>query len=113
MIKLPHTPTRLLPSTGATLCPISMVFLLAVQGVSWSAEPDLGSARRTPEKGTKAPFKELAALWREWSGLERMMRLYERVQFRRHEDILYDQSLSGQARLSKSLELWPYYVGLE
>jgi len=62
------------------------------------------------------------------------MRLYERVQFRRHEDILYDQvklrqvisvngyvcspslglqSLSGQARLSKSLELWPYYVGLE
>jgi len=56
-----------------------MVFLLAVQGVSWSAEPDLGSARRTPEKGTKAPFKELAALWREWSGLERVGTLLARA----------------------------------
>jgi len=42
-------------------------------GVSRSAEPDLGSARRVLEKGTKTPFRaveELADLWCEWSELE-------------------------------------------
>ena len=43
------------------------------EGVSRSAEPDLGSARRVLEKGTKTPFRtveELADLWCEWSELE-------------------------------------------
>ena len=42
-------------------------------GVSQSAEPDLGSARRVLEKGTKTPFRtveELADLWCEWSEFE-------------------------------------------
>lgn len=42
-------------------------------GVTSAAEPDLDSARKVLEKGTKTPFRtveELAEVWCEWSELE-------------------------------------------
>lgn len=42
-------------------------------GVLGTAEPDLASARRVLEKGTKTPFRtveELAEVWCEWSEVE-------------------------------------------
>ncbi|KAF8312741.1 protein prenylyltransferase [Cantharellus anzutake] len=94
-------------------------------GVTGTAVPDLDSARRVFEKGTKTPFRtveELAEVWCEWAEMEIRNENYDegiRVMQRataipKNTKISYhDQSLPVQARLFKSLKLWSYYVDLE
>ncbi|KAF8321100.1 spliceosome complex protein [Clavulina sp. PMI_390] len=94
-------------------------------GVSKTAEPDLASARRVLEKGTKTSFRtveELADVWCEWAEMELRNENYDdaiRVMQRatavpKNAKISYhDQSISVQGRLFKSLKLWSYYVDLE
>ncbi|PBK96393.1 protein prenylyltransferase [Armillaria gallica] len=94
-------------------------------GASGTAEPDLDSARKILEKGTKVNFKaveDLAEVWCEWSELEIRHENYDeaiRVMQRaaaipKNTRINYhDHTLSAQTRLFKSLKLWSFYVDLE
>ncbi|KAF9483825.1 spliceosome complex protein [Pholiota conissans] len=94
-------------------------------GVSGQAEPDLDSARKILEKGTKVNFKaveDLAEVWCEWSEMELRHENYDeaiRVMQRaaaipKNTKVNYhDHTLSVQARLFKSLKLWSFYVDLE
>ncbi|KAJ7582595.1 hypothetical protein C8J56DRAFT_223714 [Mycena floridula] len=94
-------------------------------GAAGQAEPDLDSARRILEKGTKVNFKaveDLAEVWCEWSELEIRHENYDdaiRVMQRavaipKNTKVNYhDHSLSAQTRLFKSLKLWSFYVDLE
>ncbi|KAJ7632210.1 hypothetical protein FB45DRAFT_911819 [Roridomyces roridus] len=94
-------------------------------GTAGQAEPDLDSARKIFEKGTKVNFKaveDLAEVWCEWSEMEIRHENYDeaiRVMQRataipKNTKINYhDHSLSAQARLFKSLKLWSFYVDLE
>ncbi|KAJ7445741.1 hypothetical protein B0H11DRAFT_2086655 [Mycena galericulata] len=94
-------------------------------GTAGQAEPDLDSARKILEKGTKVNFKaveDLAEVWCEWAELEIRHENYDdaiRVMQRaaaipKSVKINYhDHSLSAQARLFKSLKLWSFYVDLE
>ncbi|KIY43646.1 protein prenylyltransferase [Fistulina hepatica ATCC 64428] len=94
-------------------------------GSTGQAEPDLDSARKILEKGTKVNFKnvdDLAEVWCEWADMEIRHDNYDeavRVMQRaaaipKDTRIKYhDQSLPVQARLFKSLKLWSYYVDLE
>ncbi|KIK63667.1 hypothetical protein GYMLUDRAFT_40747 [Collybiopsis luxurians FD-317 M1] len=94
-------------------------------GASNQAEPDLDSARKILEKGTKVNFKaveDLAEIWCEWAELEIRHDNYDeaiRVMQRatatpKNTKINYhDHTLSSQTRLFKSLKLWSFYVDLE
>ncbi|KII88726.1 hypothetical protein PLICRDRAFT_41946 [Plicaturopsis crispa FD-325 SS-3] len=94
-------------------------------GTSGQAEPDLDSARKILEKGTKVNFKaveDLAEVWCEWSEMEIRQENYDeaiRVMQRataipKNTKINYhDHSLSAQARLFKSIKLWSFYVDIE
>ncbi|KAJ3802386.1 hypothetical protein GGU11DRAFT_9056 [Lentinula aff. detonsa] len=94
-------------------------------GTTGQAEPDLDSARKILEKGTKVNFKaveDLAEIWCEWAELEIRHDNYDeaiRVMQRaaaipKNTRINYhDHSLSVQTRLFKSLKLWSFYVDLE
>ncbi|KAJ3997530.1 hypothetical protein F5050DRAFT_1799008 [Lentinula boryana] len=94
-------------------------------GTTGQAEPDLDSARKIFEKGTKVNFKaveDLAEIWCEWAELEIRHDNYDeaiRVMQRaaaipKNTRINYhDHSLSVQTRLFKSLKLWSFYVDLE
>ncbi|KAH7877925.1 protein prenylyltransferase [Lentinula edodes] len=94
-------------------------------GITGQAEPDLDSARKILEKGTKINFKtveDLAEIWCEWAELEIRHDNYDeaiRVMQRaaaipKNTKINYhDHSLSAQTRLFKSLKLWSFYVDLE
>ncbi|KAJ7168173.1 hypothetical protein C8R43DRAFT_1094750 [Mycena crocata] len=94
-------------------------------GTTGQAEPDLDSARKILEKGTKVNFKaveDLAEVWCEWAELEIRHENYDdaiRVMQRaaaipKNTKINYhDHSLSAQTRLFKSLKLWSFYVDLE
>ncbi|KAJ7470312.1 hypothetical protein FB451DRAFT_1368272 [Mycena latifolia] len=94
-------------------------------GTAGQAEPDLDSARKILEKGTKVNFKaveDLAEVWCEWAEMEIRHENYDdaiRVMQRaaaipKNTKINYhDHSLSAQARLFKSLKLWSFYVDLE
>ncbi|KAF8969894.1 hypothetical protein BDZ97DRAFT_1902300 [Flammula alnicola] len=94
-------------------------------GVAGQAEPDLDSARKILEKGTKVNFKlveDLAEIWCEWSEMELRHENYDeaiRVMQRataipKNTKISYhDHTISAQARLFKSLKLWSFYVDLE
>ncbi|KAJ7184232.1 hypothetical protein C8R46DRAFT_983231 [Mycena filopes] len=94
-------------------------------GTAGQAEPDLDSARKILEKGTKVNFKaveDLAEVWCEWAEMEIRHENYDdaiRVMQRaaaipKNVKINYhDHSLSAQARLFKSLKLWSFYVDLE
>ncbi|KAE9394990.1 spliceosome complex protein [Gymnopus androsaceus JB14] len=94
-------------------------------GTTGQAEPDLDSARKILEKGTKVNFKaveDLAEVWCEWAELEVRHDNYDeaiRVMQRaaaipKNTKINYhDHTLSAQTRLFKSLKLWSFYVDLE
>ncbi|KAJ7090252.1 hypothetical protein B0H15DRAFT_907153 [Mycena belliarum] len=94
-------------------------------GTAGQAEPDLDSARKILEKGTKVNFKaveDLAEVWCEWAEMEIRHENYDdaiRVMQRaaaipKNTKINYhDHSLSAQTRLFKSLKLWSFYVDLE
>ncbi|THV07880.1 spliceosome complex protein [Dendrothele bispora CBS 962.96] len=94
-------------------------------GTTGQAEPDLDSARKILEKGTKVNFKaveDLAEIWCEWAELEIRHDNYDeaiRVMQRaaaipKNTKISYhDHTLSAQTRLFKSLKLWSFYVDLE
>ncbi|KAK7023926.1 hypothetical protein R3P38DRAFT_3270198 [Favolaschia claudopus] len=94
-------------------------------GTTGQAEPDLDSARKILEKGTKVNFKaveDLAEVWCEWAEMEIRHENYDdaiRVMQRaaaipKNTKINYhDHSLSAQTRLFKSLKLWSFYVDLE
>ncbi|KAJ3741863.1 hypothetical protein DFH05DRAFT_256059 [Lentinula detonsa] len=94
-------------------------------GTTGQAEPDLDSARKILEKGTKVNFKaveDLAEIWCEWAELEIRHDNYDeaiRVMQRaaaipKNTRINYhDNYLSVQTRLFKSLKLWSFYVDLE
>ncbi|KAI9632971.1 uncharacterized protein MKK02DRAFT_19848 [Dioszegia hungarica] len=88
-------------------------------------EPDLEEARKVLEKATKVPYKnvdELAEVWCEWAELElrnenydeavRIMQRATNVPKNTKVDF-YNDSLSPQARLFKSLKLWSFYSDLE
>ncbi|KAJ3984174.1 hypothetical protein F5890DRAFT_1573642 [Lentinula detonsa] len=98
-------------------------------GTTGQAEPDLDSARKILEKGTKVNFKaveDLAEIWCEWAELEirneqvnsnydEAIRVMQRAAaIPKNTRINYhDHSLSVQTRLFKSLKLWSFYVDLE
>ncbi|ORX37936.1 hypothetical protein BD324DRAFT_600369 [Kockovaella imperatae] len=88
-------------------------------------EPDLEQARQIYEKGTKVPFKsvdELAEVWCEWAEMELRNENYdEAVRLMQRATTIpkntkidyYDDSLSPQQRLFKSLKIWSFYSDLE
>lgn len=88
-------------------------------------EPDLDQARKIFEKAVKVPFKtvdELAEVWCEWAEMElrnenyeeavRLMQRATTVPKNTKVDF-YNDNLSPQARLFKSLKLWSFYSDLE
>ncbi|KAJ3728765.1 hypothetical protein C8R42DRAFT_654816 [Lentinula raphanica] len=94
-------------------------------GTARQAEPDLDSARKILEKGTKVNFKaveDLAEIWCEWAELELRHDNYDEAihvmqraaAIPKNTRINYhDHNLSAQTRLFKSLKLWSFYVDLE
>ncbi|CAL1704302.1 unnamed protein product [Somion occarium] len=88
-------------------------------GTAGEAEPDLDSARKILEKGTKVNFKnvdDLAEVWCEWAemeirhdGYDEAIRVMQRAAFVPKNP----KTLSAQTRLFKSLKLWSFYVDLE
>ncbi|KAI0080615.1 spliceosome complex protein [Panus rudis PR-1116 ss-1] len=94
-------------------------------GVNKDAEPDLDSARKIFEKGTKVNFKnvdDLAEVWCEWAEMEirqddydGAIRVMQRAAYipKNPKVNYHDHTLSSQARLFKSLKLWSFYVDLE
>ncbi|KAK4686198.1 pre-mRNA-splicing factor SYF1, partial [Tremellales sp. Uapishka_1] len=88
-------------------------------------EPNLEEARKIVEKGTRVPFKnvdELAEVWCEWAEMElrhenydEAVRLMQRATTvpKNTKIDFYNDTLSPQARLFKSLKLWSFYSDLE
>ncbi|WWC73476.1 pre-mRNA-splicing factor SYF1 [Kwoniella pini CBS 10737] len=89
-------------------------------------EPDLKQARKIMERATKVPFKsvdELAEVWCEWAELElrnenydeaiRLMQRATTIPRDPKKVNFYDESLSPQQRLFKSLKIWSFYSDLE
>ncbi|WRT69482.1 pre-mRNA-splicing factor SYF1 [Kwoniella shivajii] len=90
------------------------------------SEPDLKQARKILERATKVPFKsvdELAEVWCEWAEMElrnenydeaiRMMQRATTIPRDPKKINFYDESVSPQTRLFKSLKLWSFYSDLE
>ncbi|KAJ9103977.1 pre-mRNA-splicing factor syf1 [Naganishia friedmannii] len=87
--------------------------------------PDLEAARQIFEKATRVPYKnvdDLTEVWCEFAEMELRQENYEeaiRIMQRattipRNTKVnFYDENLSVQARLFKSLKLWSFYVDLE
>ncbi|KAJ9117947.1 pre-mRNA-splicing factor syf1 [Naganishia adeliensis] len=87
--------------------------------------PDLEAARQIFEKATRVPFKnvdDLAEVWCEFAEMELRQENYDEairvMQWattipRNTKVNFYDESLSVQSRLFKSLKLWSFYVDLE
>nr|ODN91231.1 pre-mRNA-splicing factor SYF1 [Cryptococcus depauperatus CBS 7841] len=88
-------------------------------------EPNLKEARKILERAVKVPFKtvdELAEVWCEWAEMELRNENYdEAIRLMQRATTIskntkinyYDDSLSPQTRLFKSLKLWSYYSDLE
>ncbi|WWC95357.1 pre-mRNA-splicing factor SYF1 [Kwoniella sp. B9012] len=89
-------------------------------------EPDLKQARKIMERATKVPYKsvdELAEVWCEWAELElrnenydeaiRLMQRATTIPRDPKKINFYDESLSPQQRLFKSLKIWSFYSDLE
>ncbi|KAF5333887.1 hypothetical protein D9758_017399 [Tetrapyrgos nigripes] len=94
-------------------------------GTTGQAKPDLDSARKILEKGTKVNFKtveDLAEIWYEWAELELRHDNYDKaIRVMQHATAIpkdtkinyHDHTLSAQTRLFKSLKLCSFYVNLE
>ncbi|CAO1624930.1 unnamed protein product [Sympodiomycopsis kandeliae] len=92
-------------------------------------DPDLASARAIYEKAVTIPFAkvdDLASIWISWAEMELQFGHYRdslRVMSRATAPVsattkankvsYFDESLSPQTRLFKSLKLWSYYTDLE